>query len=77
MLEPVSVVYDSSNEIIDHLSDLSPMYTGGMKESVWSVVGIISSLAMAIPVFEVQAYCNQFVVSVGFFGAKNYAALKN
>lgn len=70
MLEPVSVVYDSSNEIIDHLSDLSPMYTGGMKESVWSVVGIISSLAMAIPVFEVQAYCNQFVVSVGFLVLK-------
>jgi len=41
-----------------------------VKESVLSIVGI-SSLAVAIPVFEVQAYCNQFVLSVGFLGAKN------
>ena len=65
MLEPVSVVYDSLNVIIDHLSDLS--LTRWDERVSLSIVGIMSSLAMAIPVFELQAYCNQFVLSVCTF----------
>lgn len=53
MLELVLVVYDFLNEIIDYLFDLFFMYIGGMKELVWSVVGIISLLVMVIFVFEV------------------------
>ena len=31
---------------------------------------------MVIPVFEVQAYCNQFVLSVGFLRAKKSGGLE-